>query len=252
MARDTTNSPRARTVSSSESECLTRQESRGFIRESTAKSLHGTGEGKDIICNSMYEIMPRSYRFEAPVGSLRFTCPLICSTCRGTKVDGSRCTRTVCIGTEYCWQHLAAHAKLKIAPSSIPGGGKGLFAWLTPKNRALQPDSDVVFEKDARIIRYEGEVVTDQELRRRYGDKTAPYAAGERGLYIDGACQRSAGSMANGSNKNHKHNAVYAVALGPRTIFLRANKNIRHGEEILCSYGQGYWSGVKGTSSRTR
>jgi hypothetical protein len=136
--------------------------------------------------------------------------------------------------------------------STVHHPGRWEGALCLAHNRALQPDSDVVFEKDARILRYEGEEVTDQELRRRYGDKTAPYAVGERGLYIDAACQRSAGSMANGSDKNHKHNAVYAVALGPRTISLRANKKIRHGEEILCSYGKHYWSGVKGTGSRTR
>ena len=194
--------------------------------------------------------MPR-FTFETPPGTKKFSCKLLCSKCGGTKADGTACTRTVCIGTDYCWQHLASQARLRIAPSGVAGAGKGLYAWLTPKNRAAQP-SDVVFTKGSRIISYGGERVTAQELNARYGKKTAPYGAGSGGLFIDAACQRGAGGMANGSDKTHTANADFAAARGSGDIVIRAKKNIKHGEEVLCSYGSSYWGGTKGTSSRTR
>lgn len=194
--------------------------------------------------------MPR-FTFEAPPGTPKFSCQLVCSRCGGTKADGTACTRAVCIGTEYCWQHMTSQARLKIAPSGIAGAGKGLFAWLTLKNRAAHP-SDVVSSKGSKILAYDGERVSAQELSTRYGKKTAPYAAGGSGVFIDAACRRGAGGMANGSNRAHRANANYAVDPRSGNIVLRATKHIRHGDEILCAYGRSYWSGVKGTWSRTK
>lgn len=194
--------------------------------------------------------MPR-FTFETTPGCKTFSCQLRSSKCRGIKEDGSPCTRKSCIGIEYCWQHLASQGRLRIAPSTIPGSGRGLFAWLTANNRAKSHRSDVVFKKGATILPYSGERVTEKTLQARYGDKTAPYGVGNDGIYIDAACQRSAAAMANGSDKNHRANAMLVLHKGAGIITLKATNDIRHGEEIFCNYGSGYWEGIRGTRSRT-
>jgi hypothetical protein len=170
--------------------------------------------------------MPR-FLFESPIGTPKYSCRLVCSRCGGSKADGSPCTRTVCIGTEFCWQHLPVNAKLKIAKSGIPGAGRSLFAWLVPEARGRRGTS-VVFARGAKIAAYRGERVTARELSKRYGRATAPYGAGDGALFIDSACRRSAGAMANGSDGRRKANAVLAADGGRGTIELRAKRDIRH------------------------
>ena len=80
--------------------------------------------------------------------NLFFEADVQCMQCEGTSKNGNQCRRRVCIGTPFCWQHLASEKKLKIKQSNIANAGKGLFAW-NPKN-----PNEVIFKR-ARTTRFQ-------------------------------------------------------------------------------------------------
>lgn len=182
------------------------------------------------------------YRFDFIVNEpnrpqvLAFSCKLSCVRCEGETARGTRCKRQVCIGTPYCNAHLKKKMHLTIADSEIAGAGKGLFAY-DPDD----PDgNDIVFRPGDVIVQYDGEMITNDELERRYGDYTAPYGIQEKYgvLYTeDGACRRGAGTLA-----NHKTQANAKLSFGTsrRRFQLIAKKQIRNGREIYVSYGRQY------------
>ena len=55
--------------------------------------------------------------------------------------------------------------------STIPHGGKGLFAFDKTKE-----NNEIVFKKGTVICEYGGEFITYDELDDRYGDYTGPHA----------------------------------------------------------------------------
>ena len=171
---------------------------------------------------------------------LFFEANVQCMQCKGKSKNGNRCKRRVCIGTPFCWQHLASEKKLKIKESNIPNAGKGLFAW-NPKN-----PNDVIFKRaratrfqntpGQKIIEYAGELIDEEELNERYSNQTAPYGIEiNNDRYEDAALIRGIGAIANHSRRN---NARFDVSRN--RIILRATKNIKHNEEILVNYGRNY------------
>ena len=165
-----------------------------------------------------------------------FECALACGTCRGKKKNGAACTRRTCKALPWCWQHARAHG-LRIGPSSI--AGQGLFAHAKVKDRG-QP----VFRAGQVIARlkYGGKRVSNAVMTQRYGrEGTAPYGIATGRVKKDGACQRSYVMFANdprGGPASRTANTEFTGAGG-----LRALRNIMHGQEILVSYGDAYWSG---------
>ena len=66
--------------------------------------------------------------------------------------------------TPKCWIHLAKQDNLRIKPSQIINGGKGLFSW----KRAIQ--------KGKIISKYTGRKRTKHQLDQKYSDAVAKYA----------------------------------------------------------------------------
>ena len=172
--------------------------------------------------------MPYCFRFQPPVPQAAFRCTLQCSQCTALTARGTQCARRTCIGVSLCWSHLIRDRKLRILPSTLPGAGKGLFAHA--------PDQEIVFRRGDRIVDYGGEVLTVAQLAERYGQWTGPYAFGAtRTIIQDAACVRSVGSIV---NHRAAPNARYGVYQGRG--FIKALRNIRHGEEIFVNYGRAY------------
>ena len=68
------------------------------------------------------------YKFQFNVNDEKvFEGDIICQQCIEINKNGKRCKKTTCIGTPFCWIHLQYIKKLKIKPSTIPNGGRGLF-----------------------------------------------------------------------------------------------------------------------------
>lgn len=158
---------------------------------------------------------------------------------------GHRCKRRTVIGSPYCSSHLTAHHYLKIKPSTIPGAGKGLFAWSpVDSNR-----NAVLFSRGNLICRYQGEKISRAELVDRYGDKSPPYVVGiSANSYEDGARVRGIGSLAN--TLPGQNNATISIYRGHAS--LKATKAIRHGDEILLSYGRQYKLNQPGVEAYTK
>ena len=190
------------------------------------------------------------YVFQYKEGAERFSCNLVCEQCTAELKNGHQCSRTVCIGLPLCWQHLLTckdyKRGLKIQNSQV--SGKGLFAW------SKDGGNDIVFRTQDTITLYEGERLTHAQLDQRYGPDTAPYAVGLNKEVIDAACRRGSGSIANGARNKAEVNAKYDSRMegGVRVVRLKATKTIRHGQEILCDYGDDYWKHAKGRHSTKR
>lgn len=100
------------------------------------------------------------------------------------------------------------------------------------------------------------EVMTVQQQDARYGDgATAPYVLeGRGGRAYDALLERSIGSLANDARgAGRPQNAEYRlledaphrryVTGADGAMVLVATKPIKHDDEVLVSYGRGYWEG---------
>jgi len=196
-------------------------------------------------------IITMPYRFRFRVGhQLLFQCEVPSRQCRGHSKSGARCRRRVIIGFEYCFQHLKSERHLTIRPSTLPGAGKGLFAYdpRNPNGDAVvfgpnfPSDNPNVFER-SRICIYRGRLITNDELEEHYGEYTAPYAVrlNDDDL-IDSAPLRGVGSLANQGTvrTNNARLTVYNHAPLHDRARILANRPIRNGDEILIDYGDEY------------
>jgi hypothetical protein len=202
--------------------------------------------------------MPKKYEYYAPIHSTtpRFECILHKLKCEHIiESTGHQCKRFQIIGAGLCWKHLETDRHLRIKPSTIPGGGLGLFAYNgDPNNR------DIVFRGPRRtkygqtlgdfIIEYKGERLSTEAVDDRYGIKnTAPYAVKINNQIIeDSACLRSSGALANGASRS-KANAELKGSI-VRGIRLQATKTIRNGDEIFLYYGDSYGLKDEGVTYR--
>ncbi|CAB3978030.1 SET domain-containing [Paramuricea clavata] len=131
--------------------------------------------------------------------------------------------------TKKCWIHLAKQDNLRIKPSNIISGGKGLYSWKKQIPRGKN------------ISKFTGRITTKEELDQLYGDVTAKYAVcNRRGKCInsnyttDGAAR-----FANDARKTpFKNNAQIR---GRQILRLKASKKIPPHQEIFTSYGREYW-----------
>ena len=175
------------------------------------------------------------YKFEFFINHhLFFSANLVCERCIGTTRNGTECKRKVCIGMPYCFQHLLKEKHLKIAKSTLPNSGKGLFA-LNPQQRATA----TIFQPEAILCEYDGEIINTKTLRQRYDNYTAPYAIQKtNNQYIDDALYRSVASLANHKSIDKGANAVFIGH--KRKIVLMAIRPIKNGDEIFVDYSQDY------------
>ena len=154
--------------------------------------------------------------------------------CEAVKSNGQQCKNHTVIGQKFCHSHRQNTLHLQIKDSNIQGANKGLFAI----------GKGIVFRTGARICMYNGQLIDVQELIRRYGYNTAPYAIqlhnedGEQ-QFEDASIERGIGSLANHSCVKSKINARLSISRGNRAQLI-ATKNIRGGQEILVDYGDDY------------
>lgn len=195
-----------------------------------------------------------SFHYNLNNGEQEFHCNLQCMRCEGLKRDGSQCTRTTCKHLPMCYQHIG-ELGLRVGTSNIPNAGLGLFA---TRN----------FGINELIAPYFGELLTYQQLERRYGygdDGVAVYAANKsknvrnqhKSLVIDAACRRSLASYINskvtgvrGGRRGHPTNCRF-VNSTPTTINVRATRNIRAGEEFILDYKANYFRAGPGVKPYT-
>lgn len=191
--------------------------------------------------------MPMEFRFTDP--SRTFACSLERRRCAHVHpTTGARCSRLQYIGGGLCWQHLALVRRVKVAFSTIPGAGKGLFAFSRKHARR-----DVLFRPGDVIVPYDGEILTKQEHDARYGKgrlSTAPYSIQRfKTEFEDGACLRGAGALV---NTRPRANAKISNAAKGHTIKIVAISHIKNGDEITVSYGPSYRMTEEGVSHATR
>lgn len=168
-------------------------------------------------------------------------CPLVIRKC-------DTCSKRVRISPS-CALHLWTSHNLAIRPSTIPGAGWGLFAHARPFSEGgIVFEDGIVFKEGNPICKYAGDLLTKEQLDDRYGEFTAPYAAGigSKSDAIDAACSRSAGAMANHASGELANAYIGQVdkpvnlpdgTVGIKsTLKLFAWRPIKSGDEIFIDY----------------
>jgi SET domain-containing protein len=190
--------------------------------------------------------MPYQFKYSTDLSDEPFVCNIECRQCEHEilKTNGThvRCKMKVCIGLPYCWRHMRSVLHLRVAKSQIPEAGNGVYAY--------HPDPKVrrVFRKNQPITTYDGELLNQEEVDRRYTNSeevTSPYtyAIGTTENYIDAACTRGVGGMFNFKPYTGKRNPnnVYAKKVqNQNKVMLYANRDILNGEEMFLDYGRAY------------
>eukprot|EP01031_Cornospumella_fuschlensis_P040212 gene40212-48998_t len=176
--------------------------------------------------------MPKEFKYSI-ANQIHFSCKLHSTQCGAQAKSGERCRRRCIIGFEYCHSHLQSKLMLKIKDSTLPGAGKGLFAY-----RRNKGDDEVVFRAGNTICTYNGQLINAEELADRYGDHNAPYAIRlSKREAIDAACKRGVGAL--GNTNRGMNNATLSISTQNKTASVKATKTIRNGNEIFISYGRG-------------
>jgi hypothetical protein len=201
-----------------------------------------------------------AFYFSVEVGENRKGCFLQCKQCQafiGANKE-KQCSRTVCMGLDMCWQHMASLQHLRIKWTTLTGWNprtrkhnllkmKGLFAYWPDK------EEEVCFKKKEVICSYNGLQIRRKIVDKLYEDGGAPYAICHTPhkedtrpavFCIDAACHRGVAAFANHSIDKRKLNAKlkYAgmtpnIPRGSKIKFnLVALRDIKHGEEIFFDY----------------
>ena len=159
----------------------------------------------------------------------------------------SRCTGTVdCSNvaslSPYCTIHARSIYGVEVRPSLIEGGGLGLFATrdFRPRRVRSRLSSSATVVRPVTVADYGGIVVDVSHVTPNvYGIHIG------KDRMIDATFHRGWGAMANDARRSvFKNNARLVVSRRPGGKFvctLKAFSTILNGEEILASYGPGYW-----------
>lgn len=182
--------------------------------------------------------MPK-FKFISKKHRKNWSAPLMKTACSATTLSGNLCSKTTQKFYGVCSVHAKTALGLRVAKSKIPNAGLGLYNCKTRK-------------KDDIIVPYIGELLTTNQLMKRYGSSTAPYAVEEQdGYVIDGAIMRGIASYAN-HKEDKLANAELAQYTGHRGVYLCAKRRINVGEEITVDYGDEYIFDAKGDSHSTQ
>ncbi|CAB4044263.1 SET domain-containing [Paramuricea clavata] len=132
--------------------------------------------------------------------------------------------------TKKCWIHLAKQDNLRIKPSNVLGGGKGLFAWKKPIVRGKI------------ISKYTGRKKTKAEIDNKYGNGRANYTVcNSKGKCIDANHTTDAAArFANDARGTVFHNN--SKIKGRQMLRLKATQIIPPHREIFTSYKREYWN----------
>ncbi len=213
--------------------------------------------------------MPYLFEYSNSTREQPFYCSVECNQCQHVYKDKNgnvrgQCEAKVCIGLPYCWRHLRRDMKLYVGVSNIPDAGKGVFAY-PPVRRADDDDENifgdesdesdseaervVIFPRGTLISLYDGELITKEEVDRRYSESeeaVAPYVYKIGKMYIDAACRRGIGGMLNfipykrGEANPNNVKARVINKNNKQTAGLYALRDIYNGEELYLDYGPDY------------
>lgn len=173
--------------------------------------------------------MPKRFNFYID-NNKHFSCVLQSLRCESFSNAGTRCKNKTVIGTSFCWRHLLRDKQVRIKPSQY---GLGLFAMNTNKG-----EKERIFKANDVIVKYDGELITEEEKNRRYENETAPYGVLMRNNSInDGACRRGVGTLIN-HGTGAKENARFSYTRNGE-LQIKALKNIYNNREIFINYNRG-------------
>lgn len=185
------------------------------------------------------------FTFKNSHDGIHRTLPLARNRCVSRSGKG-RCTRMTGLHTPKCDDHTDAEDGVRVMRSTIPGAGMGLFA-----TRA--------FKKGERIGKYTGEVLTLEDVVRRYGSDraTAPYVVqASPSVFIDAAAHRPAVAYVN-HNRDECNCEYISAHRGGNALVSRfgvdvlATRDIEPGEELFANYGSQYRINEPGVSHST-
>ena len=197
--------------------------------------------------------MPTYFHFHAPHANHAFDHEVTTDQCAYVNPEtGRQCRNRVTVGLPLCWVHRVLKLHLEVRPSLIPGAGRGVFVHDTSAKPG-QP----VFTTGQKICDYDGEIITQKELERRYGEYTAPYGLmllpgtsedhanpGPETMYEDAGAHLGIGSLINHQEKGGQVNCEFVVpkrgAGAGAGAFIRATRPIYEGEELYLHYGEYY------------
>ena len=158
-----------------------------------------------------------------------------CTRCTAVTKRGTQCTRRTCKYAHMCWQHTISTRGVKIAPSTIPDAGDGLFATRD-------------FERDETVVDYGGTLVSTETFNG------PDYPLSEYGVQINDNWVRDGRSTQSGLgrwvmdclpvNRPHdcpRNNSRIILDQRRRRASIRATRHIDAGDEIFASYGERYW-----------
>ena len=202
---------------------------------------------------------------------ITFKCNFHCQRCFAQTKTAAQCSRTTCKYLPYCHTHLKSICGLKVAPSTIPNAGDGLYATRD-------------FAVGEVITVYYGQKLTVQQKNQRYGMgavglSTYGFTGNKRNPHsvVDGACYRSASVFANDVSISTNVAARAHVAAQYNAEIMDRNINmggatdvpslpfltgsyacivairpIQTDDEIFVDYGAGYWTSYPSVVSLTK
>lgn len=147
--------------------------------------------------------------------------------CTANNRRGTRCKARTC-NNHFCYTHLDKEMGLRIKKSDIPGAGRGLFA-----TRDFRPDEN--------ITGYSGDISDDPDVD--HGGSIYVMGISER-TSVDAARRNTMpGRLINDPVHTGKEsNCTWVIDRNAKKVRVKATKAIKKGDEILISYGPGYWA----------
>lgn len=168
--------------------------------------------------------------------------------CQARNESGGTCKRMTYKTGPYCWQHTIKKLGVQVKDSQMEGAGQGLIA-------------KKEFDKGDDIVKYKGEVLTQDETDARYGRGVGPYTItsyydrlkANRRITDARNTNSNVGRYANDCRPQDKrrgkcpgNNAIFVETATRenknKPAVLEANKDIHPGQEIFTNYGSQYWN----------
>ena len=157
--------------------------------------------------------------------------PRECSRCQASTASGGQCKNSTCERFPYCWVHLKQIDGLAVKPSTIAGAGKGLFA-----EKRFRPGETVARYSARRVSATSsgGDYSLGIGANRHLNSDSKQNFVGRYANDPRGTTKRANVRFSKSNNVQQRK--------GRATQPMKATKAIRKGDEVLVSYGAGYWN----------
>ena len=153
-----------------------------------------------------------------------------CTRCHAHIANGPRrCSRRTCIYPRYCWQHTQKLDGLKLAPSTLPNTGLGLFATKDfARNELIGPYTGTI-----STVPINGPYVLEVH-RRKFIDAKSTQSCITRYANDCRTVNKRAGQC-------RGNNSQFRPTRDRQGANLKADRLIRAGQEIFVGYSRDYW-----------